>query len=214
MKKINRNILSKPLTHLLVLPMIAALLICTPMTKAVILELEILGFDDRSYDTAGLEIFVSITQTEEGVRFDFYNESTSEFTIDKLFFEDGILANVSGMDFGDGTFFELDENTAQLPGGNTLTPNFETAYSFDSGPPAEYNGIDPGQWSAVIFNVDSETDFDDLLSLIYDGSFRIGVHVSGISSRLSASAVNIIPEPATLILLGIGSWLFLRRKGL
>ena len=193
---------------------IASIVICAPPTSAVILDLELFKFDDRAFDSSGLEITVSITETQEGVRFEFHNDSTSEFTINKLYFEDGVLADVSSMDFGDGTFFELDENTAQLPGGNTLTPSFETAYSFDSGPPTEDNGIDPGQWSAVIFNTDSETGLEDLLCQIYDGSFRVGVHVSGISSRLSASAINTtIPEPATLLLLGIGSWLFLRKKG-
>ena len=196
------------------LAIIACTVIYAPPTSAVILDLELFKFDDRAFDSSDLEITVSITETENGVRFEFHNDSTSEFTINKLYFEDGVLADVSSMDFGDGTFFELDENTAQLPGGNTLTPSFETAYSFDSGPPTEDNGIDPGQWSAVIFNTDSETGLEDLLCQIYDGSFRVGVHVSGISSRLSASAINTtIPEPATLLLLGIGSWLFLRKKG-
>lgn len=218
MKKLISKILSGPGAWPGVL-VIAIATICVPTARAVIFDLEVFrydgkSYDGRSYDGSGLEFTVSVTETDEGVRFEFYNDSTTVSTIDGLYFEAGVLASVVTLDLGGGTFFELDENTGQLPGGNMLTPDFETAYSFDLGPPSENNGIDPGQWSAVIFNPNSGTVFDDVISQLYDGSFRVGVHISGTPGGLSTSAINTTPEPATLLLLAIGSGLFLRRKRL
>jgi hypothetical protein len=222
MKQLTNNILSDSWPWPPLSIVIAIAVICASTATAVILELEVFRYDSRSFDSgnidsgsfdsSGLEFTVSVTETSEGVRFEFCNDSTTASTIDGLYFEAGVLANIVTLDLGSGTFFELDENTGQLPGGNMLTPDFDTTYSFALGPPSENNGIEPGEWSAVIFNLDSEAVFEDVINQLYDGSFRVGVHISGTPGGLSTSAINTTPEPATLLLLAIGSGLFLRKK--
>ncbi len=210
MKKSKKKVPGRPKKWLTTsLVMIA--LICAA-AQAVIFEHEILQYENRNYDDAGFEFGADITETNGGVRFEFYNNSTTPSSINKLYFENGPLDGIAYLDPGTGTAFELQASNTQFPGGNILTPAFYSAYTLDSGPLTRMNGIDPGEYTAVIFDLAADAGFEDVLEQLYEGTFRFGIHVLGGGS--STSGVNMIPEPATLILLSIGSLLFLGKKGL
>jgi hypothetical protein len=107
---------------------------------------------------------------------------------------------------------EQNADPPDLPGGDTLTPPFETTegFSADSEPPTEPNGVNPDQWLKIIFDlIDGQTHADTLAAL-EDGSLRIGIRVQGYASEGSESFVNV-PEPALTLLLA-GSFLGLRRR--
>ena len=83
-----------------------------------------------------------------------------------------------------------------------------------SDPPAQPNGVNPGEFLGVIFDLNGGT-IDDVRTELGNGTLRIGIHVQGFTGGGSESFVNIppdgqggpgepIPEPATLALFGLG----------
>ncbi len=118
-----------------------------------------------------------------------------------------------------------------LPSQNTAIPQFQTDSSLTatsqrsgSGPgtiPPVENGIGPGEALEIIFNLESGVTYAQVLAAFNSGNLRSGIHVQSIGTAGgSDSLVNmpgtgqVIPEPATILLLGsglIGFWAF-RRK--
>ena len=78
--------------------------------------------------------------------------------------------------------------------------------------PQIHNGIDPGEWLIAVYSVSHPgcTVYDIEQELI-NGDLRVGYHVQSFGDGASASFVNVVPEPATILLLGLGG-LALRKK--
>ena len=98
-----------------------------------------------------------------------------------------------------------------------MVPPFDAnlGFSADSDPPIPSSGVEPpDEWLGVVFllNGGGNGDVYDVLDELDTGILRIGIHVqsfNGIDGD-SESFVNV-PEPASMLLLGLG-WLALRRK--
>jgi hypothetical protein len=98
-----------------------------------------------------------------------------------------------------------------------VVPPFDVnlGFSADSDPPPPSWGVEPpDEWLGVVFLLDGVGDGDvhDVLDELDNGILRIGIHVqsfNGIDGD-SESFVNV-PEPASMLLLGLGG-LALRRK--
>ena len=169
---------------------------------------------DLGYN-AGLDVF----QAE----FKFQNSGPSASSITDIYFEDGTLLGIADIDDSlPGVDFDAGASPPNLPGGNALDPDFgpatATTYfgSIDSESPAQPNGVNPGEWVSIVFNLVSETlsggsrlyktFFDVYDALIagtdaanFDGvddpdTLRIGVHVQGFADGGSESFVFTDPS--------------------
>ena len=183
------------------------------------------GFVNITNNNAGdaaigeAQLWVDVTSAEGGSQalFTFGNDGPYASSICDVYFDDGTLLGIADIyDNGHaGVSFTQDASPGNLPGGNDILPNFETTagFSADSDPPAQPNGVNPGETLGILFNLQSGGDFDDVVAELLDGSLRIGIHVQGFDTGGSESFINdddglldpqAIPEPGTMLLLGSG----------
>lgn len=145
------------------------------------------------------------------VLFTFLNSGPLASSITDTYFDDGsnILDGIDAIVNGSGVSFSPDATPPDLPGGNSISPPFVTTagLSADSDPPAQPNGVNPGESLGILFNLNSGVSFDDVIAALESSALRIGIHVQGFASGGSESFVTPgapIPEPGTLLLIGSG----------
>ena len=189
-----------------------------------------LGFGCISNNLAGdcaigeAQISVEVTDLGGGqVQFDFMNSGPNASSITDVYFDDGTLLGISslidaddgvggdpGVDFSGGS-----AAPPNLPAGSMASPPFvaTTGFLADSDPPPASMGVNPGEWLGVIFNLQGGGSFADILAELTSGELRIGVHLQALASGGSESFVNVpIPEPGTVLLMGLGLAVLARRR--
>ncbi|MGR9117497.1 MAG: PEP-CTERM sorting domain-containing protein, partial [Gammaproteobacteria bacterium] len=176
--------------------------------------------------------------TENRVLFTFINSGPEASSITDVYFDDGTLLGLTGLidaDQGTGGNLGVDfshlANPGDLPSGNSASPDFETTagFSADSDAPVQPNGVNPGEYLGVIFDlingqtVQSVLAAMDPINFVFAGEvaplgyLRAGIHVQGFASGGSESFVNNppgtppdtppdepIPEPSSILLMGLG----------
>ena len=109
-----------------------------------------------------------------------------------------------------------------LPGGNTVDFSIDATVDADS--PAPKNGVGLGETLGVIFDLATDSSFDDVIAELdtafatnpLSNTLRVGLHVQGIGETGGSEAfINKpsaggsvppaeVPEPGTLLLFGAG----------
>ncbi|MCH8253491.1 MAG: hypothetical protein IID36_13675, partial [Planctomycetes bacterium] len=141
------------------------------------------------------QLFVDVTDPGPGqVLFTFYNIGPEDSSITDVFFDDGALLGIAEIDDSHpGVSFSIQATPNDLPGGNNADPPFETTQGFsaDSDAPVAPNGVDPGEWLGITFDLLPGMTFSDLLFDLGNESLRIGIHVQSFASGGSESFINL-----------------------
>ena len=144
------------------------------------------------------------------VGFKFMNAGPDECVITEIYFQGGPLfefvgidEDLIGVDFDEGEVGDV--SPGNLPGGKSITPQFiaDAVFSMQPNNPAPKWGVGPGETVEVIYSLEPISTCMDIVNQLDLGDMRIGIHVQSFVSGGSESFINV-PEPATLIILGLG----------
>lgn len=195
--------------------LIAALIVglASSATALITPQIEFKPISPVTEGNEDIDLFALIIEGDPGrVIFEFHNESQMQSAISSIYFEDNGLNRVKDIQSIDDILFKKDKKPANLPGGGALDPGFDTAFSIGAVPPPVSHGIGPGGQLSVTVELDQGTSYSDLISGLSDGSVRVGIHVIGLPDGTNFSAVNINPEPTTMLMFGLGGLMLRRRK--
>lgn len=202
----------------LIIAFVAAILFGLPVNvlhATTIFPLEIFTADGDYYDSPDLDMYVAVfgVGAEPQVHFGFHNNSSIQSSIARIYFDDGSLLGIAYITEGPGTYFGYPVSPGDLPGGDLLEPPFETSREFCIGgdPPPSHNGIEPGEWVQISFDLVGGGTVAGVIDELNTGVLRIGVHIIALPDGSSESALAV-PEPATLLLLGLGTLALLRKR--
>lgn len=200
----------KKYAHLLVFILIL-LLGTSSLSASIIYPLEIFTSNGDFSDSSDIDLFVELNSGTSTIDFEFHNESMVDSCIARIYFDDcSLLANpvIIG---GTGISFDISAVPANLPAANLLDPSFQAEFRFDADAPSPHNGINPSEQFTIHYDLINGATFTDIANTLDEGRLRIGVHVIALPDGSSEAAVVYIPEPATLLLLGLGA-VMVRKK--
>lgn len=191
--------------------------VCGSSLKAnMVYPLKVFTTEGLYHDSPDLNLYIKVSDGEPNqVEFSFYNESSIDSCIARIYLDDDYesllgIANIEGL----GVSFSQPVAPGNLPGAKLLDPAFETTseFSIDADPPPPKNGINPGEWGVITFDLINDTTLEDVISGLNTNILRVGTHVINLPDGSSVSAVTI-PELGTLMLLGTaGLWVFTRKR--
>jgi hypothetical protein len=206
---------------------LAAALGCFASVAAAAVELSFFNITGNSALSAGTAGQYKVQVSSDGMLgedgtatsayFKFFNIGSVQSSITDVYFDDGTLLGISAItDSGAGVSFSSPATPGDLPGGNSITPAFNTTGNFSAdstSPMLAANGVNNdllgSEWVMIQFSLINGKTFADTLDALDDGSLRIGIHVQAFSNGQSESFVNRppngqAPEPGSLLLLGLG----------
>jgi hypothetical protein len=184
---------------------------------AVIYDFEVFTENGaHSFELDGL--YVDVTNGVGTVDFTFFNDSSVQSSVTGMFFDDGTLLGVESVTNSPTyTNFVVARTPGEFPSGQDLEPPFvaDREFNIGAGPPVPERGINEGntstEWVIVTFGLINGGTLEDVLAELNSGVLRIGLHIIALPDGTSESAI-LVPEPATVGLLGIGGLLLLRRR--
>ena len=190
-------------------------LLCTVPVQAIIYPFEIFTTNGLYYDDPGLDLRMEVGNGEGIVEFTFFNYSTIDCSLARMYFDDGTLLGVTNITYSTGAkFSEIYPGPGNLPSGNLLDPNFVADREFSIGGEAapSHKGIDnPDEWIKVTFELINGGTLGDVINELNTSVLRVGAHVIAFPDGSSESALAV-PEPATICLLGLGALTLIRKR--
>ncbi len=198
---------------------IAAVSVClcsAPLYATYVYPFEIFTDNGLHNDDPGVDIFMEVFNGEGVCSFKFFNSSSVQSSITKIYFDDGSLLGIDSVANSAGVLFDRDGGPGNLPGGNELVPPFVANREFTIGadPPPYQNGVNnppPDEWVTVTFNLINGGTLEDVINELNTSVLRVGIHIQGFEDGTSESAVNV-PEPATILLLSLGTLVLVRKR--
>lgn len=163
------------------------------------------------------QMTVELNMSGTGVDFTFRNSGPLASSITDLYWDDGSLLALGLITDGPGTDFGTPASPPDLPGGQNANPPFQTTagFSADSNPPAQPNGVNPGEFVTVHFSLQAGRSTGDVISELASGELRIGIHVQGYASGGSEAFINNpnpVPAPAGVSALALAGLAAARRR--
>jgi hypothetical protein len=186
--------------------------VATPTARAAL----IYPLEPFNNDISDLDLYFELQDGGPGrIDLAFHNQSLIDSSMARIYFDDDadVLADLLEID-GLAMAFTSFPSPHNVPGGHSIDPIFEadTAISIGADPAPPKNGINPGQWTTVTFQLPDGITITHVAAALNDSSLRIATHVIALPDGSSASAINIpIPQPATVGILAFGT-LFLRLR--
>lgn len=167
------------------------------------------------WNSPEINMYMAVSNGFEQVDFTFYNVSTIRSSVAQIYFDDGLLLGISEVFNGPGTIFGQISNPNNVPGANLLNPPFvaDREFSIGAEPPIPANGINqppPDEWVKIKFNLESGGTLEDIVEELNSGVLRVAIHIIDLPDGSSNSAIAV-PEPATLMLLALGTILLRKR---
>lgn len=183
---------------------------------AVIYDFEVFT-DNGAYSEALDGLYVDVTNGGATVDFTFYNNSSVQSSVVRIYFDDGSLLGIDNILNSQGyTLFTTAAVPGDLPAGGLLDPPFDADREFNVGAsnPVPWKGVNEGdvanEWVTITFELTGGS-LNAVLDELDSGALRIGLHIISLPDGTSESAI-VVPEPATLGLLGLGGLLLMRRR--
>lgn len=180
----------------------------------------------NSSSNVGSQFSLDMTDVGGGqVQFEFKNNVGVASSITDIYFDDDftgsvfVLQSIASLTGSTGVSFSPNANPGDLPGGNAVNFSVTMGLSADSNPPAAPNGINAsGEYLRVVFNLVAGKTFADVQSEIANRGLVVGMHVQALPDGESDSYINsacpngatfcppetVVPEPASMLLLGSG----------
>jgi hypothetical protein len=150
------------------------------------------------------------------IAFTFRNAGPAASSITDIYFDDGaFVSGIFSISSMPGVSFSPNAAPPNVPGANNASPAFSTTVglSADSNPPAQPNGVNPGENVTLVLNLQPGKTFADVINAINTPGdhFRIAIHVQGLANGGSESFINV-PTPGALGLMGVAGLIAARRR--
>jgi len=193
---------------------LVAVLLSVTTVQAVIYPFDVFTTNGNYNDSPAIDVYMNVSNGAGQVDFTFYNVSSIQSSLAQIYFDNGSLLGISHVENGPGTVFnEVYPGPGNLPSGETIGFYADKEFSIGAESPPPENGVNPpppDEWVKITFDLLENGSLENVIGELNTGVLRVGIHIIDLPDGSSESAVNI-PEPGTLVLLGLGALALLRR---